>query len=68
MAQLAGDDNPDTHKATLCQEFHCAKDNFCNTYRESSYAAFYNSSGTILVKADYHQLHHIVSAPEKSPF
>jgi len=46
MAQMAGDDDPDNHKATkelmpslLCQELPLCKENFCNTHSDSSYAA-----------------------------
>jgi len=43
---MAGDDDPDNLKATkelmptlLCQELPLCKDNFHNTYSDSSYAA-----------------------------
>jgi len=46
MALMEGDDDPDNHKSTkelmpslLCQELPLCKENFCNTYYETSNAA-----------------------------
>lgn len=45
---MVRDNDPDSHKATkelmpslLCQELPLCKDNFCDTYSDSSYAALF---------------------------